>query len=189
MTPFCFVILALLLSVEGYMLTTDPTNPCKATANGTFFDISGVLQYPAQASDPGFDRYPPRVYNYWYSPCEDYKFTCPDAIPNNVDNAVCQKADRYYNCGTRSNAVWLWNGVYETSKEATSRFTILYPGGWSQSWRSSNITFIQDKTLTKPQFIFISEDPYLQYNFIVRAPCIGEYGCKNTFNYRLKVET
>eukprot|EP01083_Nonionella_stella_P252894 870829_1 len=178
MATLLITIFCLFLSTKGYMLSTDPNNPCKAQGNGTFFDISGVLKYPAQASGPGFN--PPTLYNYWYSPCEDYKFACPDAFPNNIDNAVCQKADQYYNCGTRSNTVWLWNGVYESTRGASS-FTILYPGGWQMSWRSSNITFIQDKTLTQPEFTFINELPYLQYNFVVKAPCIGQNGCNNTF--------
>lgn len=162
--------------VNGYMLTTEAGSPCRAQGNGTFFDISGVLKYPAQASGPGYN--PPTLYNYWYSPCEPYH--CPNAFPNDINTAVCQKADQYYNCGSNTNTVWLWNGHYSNDNRG-SAFTILYPGGQMMSWRSANITFIQDTSLSEPQFIFISEDPYLQYNFIVKAPCIGQNGCNNTF--------
>ena len=155
------------------MLTRDPDNLCKAYGNGTFFDISGVLEYPAQAQGPGIN---PAIWNYWYSPCKLYP--C-DGYPDTNDNAVCQLADQYYNCGTMQNAVWLWNGVY--SEEGGASFSIYYPGGWQGSWRNSNVTFIQDSTVTEPKIQFISESPYLQYNFIIRAPCIGQDGCNNTF--------
>ena len=162
----------------GYMLTNDPNNPCRADGNGTYFDISGVLEYPARAQGPGYN--PPTLYDYWYSPCIPYD--CPQAFPNNDNTAVCQRADQYYNCGTTLNTVWLWNGFYANDNRGNAAFTILYPGGQMMSWRSANITFIQDTSLSKPVFTFISEDPYLQYNFIVRAPCIGQNGCNNTLN-------
>mmetsp|Transcript_28042 Transcript_28042/g.34234 ORF Transcript_28042/g.34234 Transcript_28042/m.34234 type:complete len:180 (-) Transcript_28042:45-584(-) len=153
--------------INGYMLTVNESNPCMALGNGTKFDISNIFKYPVGLSGAGTES----PYNYWWSPCKPYN--CPNSFPNNDDVAVCQKADQYYNCGSISNAIWLWNPISNTHSNS---ITILYPGGQMMSWRNVNVTLIQDNHAIKPIWEQVTEYPYLQYNIIVRAKCIGMTG-------------
>ena len=83
-----------------------------ASGKSIKFDISGIFEYPVNLSGPG----PNGGYAYWWSPCSSYN--CPNSFPNNNDVAVCQKADQYYNCGSISNAIWLWNPPFNGNQNS-----------------------------------------------------------------------
>eukprot|EP00048_Salpingoeca_helianthica_P016249 m.231277 g.231277 ORF g.231277 m.231277 type:complete len:187 (-) comp18310_c0_seq1:241-801(-) len=151
-----FICCFLLALASASQLRNDPENPFVAYGNGTVFDISKVFTYPVSFKEA-------RGYTYWWDPrnvsCGSQRMVAP----------VCQKADQYYECGTAS-PVWLLQ-QYNPFK-----FVIQYPGG--QWWRITMITFLEDATIDPPQISFVSEDPYLQYNFLVKGKCVGQpFGC------------
>eukprot|EP00055_Hartaetosiga_balthica_P002787 m.5277 g.5277 ORF g.5277 m.5277 type:complete len:182 (+) comp2372_c0_seq1:46-591(+) len=156
MTTFVCVVVAALCffllwnHVSAMQLKVDDKNPMIAYGNGTKFDISTILNYPATTSGPGVR---PSVYDYFYNPT--------GGVPCNDEGnaAICQHADFPRNCGTPENAIWLLQSQYPL------RLHILYTNGIS--WRLTNMTFSADSSQEKTTFEFISENPFLHYNFVV----------------------
>lgn len=136
----------------------DPTNPCKARCNGTTFDISNLFDYPVKLSDS-------RGYSYMWSPCTGYP-QCNNSM-NDPDCAICQHADQYYNCGRTKDPIYLFNYHFDT-------FVYQIQYLWGIDWRMTVFTFLQDKTQEETTIEFTGEDPYLQYNFLVRGKCVGQ---------------
>ena len=83
------------------------------------------------------------------------------------------QSDTLYNAGELS-PIWLWNGVYPGNSVgdlARANMTILYPGG--DTWRNTVVTFLEDPTLEHPTIEMTGEDPYLQYNFVIKSKELG----------------
>ncbi|EGD77761.1 hypothetical protein PTSG_08850 [Salpingoeca rosetta] len=159
----CTAVLAALLLVGcvghmavGMQLLVDPKNPLRATGNGTAFDISSVLKYPALTTGPGFN---PPIYKYHFDP---HGLDCD----NQGKAVVCQDADFPRNCGHPDSAIWMLHQM------SPLKLTILYVNGFN--WRATNMTFVEDPKQTKTQFNFVSESPYLQYNFVVSGSDVGK---------------
>lgn len=140
----------------------DANVPCVFTCNGTRFNLTTVFNYPVEIFDERDG------YHYTWSPCEPFK--CPDEIKPGRDCAVCQKADRYYNCGHLGQAIFLLNS-YDPFQ-----WKIQYTYG--TDWRITEFTFVVDQNREKPVITFTGEQPYLQYNFYVIGKCIGQDYCR-----------
>lgn len=95
---------------------------------------------------------------------------------------ICQKADRYYNCGRRGQPIWLME--LTPGNTGPFKFRIEYP--WGSDWRQETeyrlfsdychclsppgmycritmFDFVVEDTQEKPTVTFIGEEPYLQY--------------------------
>ena len=86
---------------------------------------------------------------------------------------LCQRdnaSPSYFSCAVSENAIWTLPDPWGRQK-----WSIIAVGG--QSWRMTNITFIVDAAVETPEAAFLAEDPYLQYNLVVRGKCIGQPGC------------
>ena len=59
-------------------------------------------------------------------------------------------------------------GMFEPSPDGKlPQVQLLYPGG--DSWRDTIITINQNPNVTASSIRFVSEEPYLQYNFVVET--------------------
>ncbi|XP_019857460.1 PREDICTED: uncharacterized protein LOC109585778 [Amphimedon queenslandica] len=155
--------LAVLLPVAvfGAQCAQSEESMCVFTCNGTMFNLTDVFKYPVTIADDS------RGYNYEWNPCE-YQ-ACKDEIEPGEDCAICQKADRYYNCGHIQQAVFLMQ------QYTPFMWKIQYL--WGTDWRMTEFTFLVDKNRDIPTVTFTGEDPYLQYNFFVTGKCIGQPYC------------
>eukprot|EP01059_Diplonema_ambulator_P031561 TRINITY_DN583_c0_g1_i1.p1 TRINITY_DN583_c0_g1~~TRINITY_DN583_c0_g1_i1.p1 ORF type:complete len:163 (+),score=63.91 TRINITY_DN583_c0_g1_i1:61-549(+) len=149
------VLLLVCASAAGMQLKADPTNSCKATGNGTMFDISKIMRFPVIANGPRFQ--------YTFSPCDPIPCS---GDPNNKEIAICQAADFPRSCGNTNQALWFVIDTYPWS------WKILYPNG--MDWRASWVTFRVNETAERTEFKALGEEPYLIYNFEVTGRCLGQ---------------
>jgi hypothetical protein len=136
---------------------------CVFTCNGTQFNLTGVFPYPVTIKDDDLG------YSYEWNPCEYNK--CADNQNPTTNCAICQKADRYYNCGHLQNSIFLMQ-QYDPFM-----WKIQYL--WGTQWRLTEFTFIVDPNRSTPSITYTGEDPYLQYNFFVTGKCIGQPYCQS----------
>eukprot|EP00163_Fabomonas_tropica_P015640 TRINITY_DN28465_c0_g1_i1.p1 TRINITY_DN28465_c0_g1~~TRINITY_DN28465_c0_g1_i1.p1 ORF type:complete len:217 (+),score=23.03 TRINITY_DN28465_c0_g1_i1:76-651(+) len=153
------VTLSWLQCGAGMQLVVDPQNPCVATGNGTRFDISKVFSYPVHIVQN------PYQWVYHWNPCAPVDCRQPGG-------AICQKSDALYMSGVLADAIWNINSFPNATGDGMGyKFSIMYPNGFQ--WRMSTIRFIQDPSLVSNTITFDEENPYEEYQFTVRGPCLG----------------
>lgn len=157
-------VVLLVSDVHAAQLEVDDANPCQAKWNGTMFDISDVFEYPVAVPNNGSG------YSYWFSPCPAERGgagACPHS-PDDLSVAACQKADQFYVTGQVSDALWL----LQTGYAGTPVWDVYLRDG--ASWRVTKVRFEVDLEQHEPTIEFVSEDPYLTYNMLVKGRCIGQ---------------
>ncbi|XP_064396825.1 uncharacterized protein LOC135343750 [Halichondria panicea] len=179
----CLLSLVLFISSqsgEAAQCIPDKNYLCTARCNGTSFDLSKAFDFPLKITEPTPRGAHGNTYWYIWNPCHVEE--CP-GYPAGTNVAVCQSADVFWNCGQTSEPIWLMDN-WQATPENFPNWQVEYTSG--TTWRVTIIKFIVDHTVMEPTVKFISEDPYLQYNFEVRGKCIGQerFDCEDYYRSR-----